>query len=214
MASSEQTTESLIDSLSCDLKSVKKVCHPAKCVLPWCLYAVAYVAAVIYFLGFRRDIEEQLSNPVFLYEILQVFAISMSAAFCAVWLRVPDMRGQQWMLMIPITLFISFVTWIFLKVVTEEFLMPTIHWHHCHQESLIIGVVPAIAIWFLSSRGATTRPYMTTFMNVLAVGGLGYIGLRISCGADNMGHISFFHLLPYVVIGIIAAALTKRIFKW
>lgn len=214
MANSEQTTESLIDSLSCDLGSMKKVCHPARCVLPWCLYAVGYAAAITYYLGFRHDIEEQLINPFFLYELVLVFAISISAAFCAVWLRVPDMRGQQWMLMLPTVLFGTFMLLIALKILTEEFLMPDIKITHCHQDSLLIGVIPAAAIWFLSSRGATTRPYLTTFMNVLAVGGLGYIGMRISCAADNMGHITFFHLLPYIIVGVAGGLLTKRIFQW
>ena len=214
MAETTQDTDTLIDSLTEDLCPVKVLMHPLLRVLPWCVYAVLYVGLAIYFLGLRYDFEEVIYDPIFVFEMVLVLVMSLSAAVCSMWMCVPDMRGQQWLIAVPTTLFMTFLLLVGLKVGLDGVSMPKITWHHCHSDSMYIGFIPAATIWFLTMRGKTTCYVKTTFMNVLAVGGLGYLGLRLTCGADNMGHISFFHILPYLVLGIVAGLVARRIYRW
>ncbi len=214
MSTGEHNTQSLIDSLSSDLKEVKVCCHPLKKALPWILGSFIYLALGVFVFGVRFDMGERLLDSTYLFEMGLIVAMSFSAALCSLWLSVPDMRGQRWMLAVPITFFGALVFWIALRFVFDLGDMPHIGWHHCLNEAIIFGAIPAAALCFLSSRGKTTQPGMMLFMNVIAIGGLGYIGLRIVCGSDDIGHLFVFHFFPYIVIGLFISALGRRIYRW
>jgi len=63
-------------------------------------------------------------------------------------------------------------------------------------------------------KGSTTQPYLMILMNVIAVSGLGYIGLRITCASDDIGHICVFHILPYIALGAFIAMIGRRFYRW
>ncbi len=210
----KKNIEDLVTSLSNELKEIKVLQRPMLRALPWSLYGVLYIVIAIYFLGLRNDFTLKLTDPLYIYELINILAISITATFCSVWLCVPDMRGQKWLIAVPTTLFISFLFWVSLRSMMETFNTPEMEWHHCHLKSVIFGVIPAFAIWILATKGRTTHPNVMIFMNVLAVGGLGYLGLRLTCGSDDIAHLCFTHLLPYIVFGLIAALIGKRIYRW
>lgn len=209
-----KNTKDLIQSLSDELIPVRCMKHPFLRVLPWFIFAGVYVAASIVYLGMRGDMFEKLADPYFVFEMVMMFALSISAALASVWLCVPDMRGQKWMLAVPLTLFSGFIVWTALRFNMERYSMPDVHWHKCMTEAIIFGLIPGIAMSVLSMRGKTTRPFTLAFMNALSIGGLGYIGLRITCGSENIGHISFYHIFPYMVFGIIISMIGRYIYRW
>ena len=95
----------------------------------------------------------------------------------------------------------------------EGMIIPDFQWSLC-QDPMLVGFFPTVTLWFLTMKGKTVCHVRTTFMNVLAVGGLGYIGLRITCSADDMGYITFFHLLPFLVLGLVSGLLARKIYRW
>lgn len=214
MSSENQNIDSLISSLSDELTEVKVLAHPLHRAMPWIVFAVLYISFAMAVVGVRGDIFVKIQEPLFIFELLMIFAMSLSAALCSLWMCVPDMRGQKWMIAVPITLFLVFLSHFGLKLALDSYAMPSLHFHNCHKEALIFGAIPAIAILFLSMRGNTVQPVLLSFMNILAVGGLGYIALRISCASDNIGHLCLFHLLPYIAMGIIITLIGRKLYRW
>ncbi len=209
-----QNTDALIDSLCAELKPCCRMRHPLWNVGPWVLFAFLYVIGAVYFQGFRIDIYSKLHHVDFVFELSLVAAMSVSAAFCAMWLCVPDMRGQTWMVSVPFTLFASLVLLLGLRAGLQGFVMPEIQWCFCYKSSLLYGLIPAFTIFMISVKGKTTHPDLLAFMVSLAVGGLGYLGLRLVCLSEDIGHILIIHTLPYFLFGLLAALIARRIYRW
>ena len=214
MSDKKQNTKDLIEELSGELTEVKVMRRPIDVALFWSALAITYIVVTITVLGVRGDIDNKIQDPVYIFELLHVIAISISAAICSACLRIPDIRGQKWMLAIPTSLFAAFVTWVALRLGLESYDMSGFGWGHCHSDSIAFGAIPAFMILFFSMRGKTTHPNMMSLMNILSVGAIGYLGLRITCASDDIGHLLGFHILPYLLFGIVISMVGKRIFRW
>lgn len=214
MNKTEQKTDDLITSLSDDLIEIKIMPHPLKRVALWIAITLSYAAIILTFLSIRPDFSIKLNDPNFVFELIHIFSISISAMACSSWLCVPDMRGQKWMLAVPTTLFSGFIIHILLRSIMEHHELPSLYVHHCITNSTIFGVIPALLIITLSIKGKTTHPYIMSFMNTMAVGGLGYLGMRITCMADDIGHLYAYHLSPYILFAIVISLVGRRIYRW
>lgn len=207
-------TDNLIDSLASELQEVKCACHPLKTALPWFIFAIIYLAFAIAVLGIRPDFSDRLLDSSYLFELVLVMLMSISATFSSLWLCFPDMRGQRWMLAVPISLFAILMIWLGLRTTMHLDHAPHVYWSGCINEALIFGLLPALTLALLAARGKTTQPQMMSFMNTIAIGGLGYLGLRITCSMEDMGHIMIYHFAPYIFIGFAIAAAGIKIYRW
>ncbi len=214
MSITKQNTADLISSLSDDLTEVKVVAHPLKKLAIWMVLSVVYVVLSVMYLGARSDLSVKIQDPVYVFELFHVFTIAISAAVCSLWLCIPDMRGQKWMLSVPLSLFGAFFVWILLRTTMDLNKTFELHWGHCHTDSIIFGIIPAVAMLVFSMRGKTTHPNLIAFMSSLSVGALGYMALRVTCGSDDIGHLCSHHILPYFLFGIVIAVCAKRIYRW
>ncbi len=206
-------TDNLIESLVGDLTPVSVLPHPLRRFVPFFIMAVVYLASAIIYFGIRSDAMDKFNDPTFLFEMSLVFSMALSAGLCAMWLCVPDMRGQQWIISVALSLFGVFTAWIGFQMMLK-FSMPHIGMHRCYLNAIIFGAVPALAIIILSIRGKTTHPLLLSTMNTISMGGLGYIGLRLTCHADGIDHICCYHILPYILFGAVAGLLGRRIYRW
>ncbi len=214
MSKAEQETEKLIETLSDDLVEVKVMPHPIKRVALWVVITFSYAAIILTFLSIRPDLSIKLNDPNFVFELIHILSISISAMACSSWLCVPDMRGQRWMLAVPTTLLLGFVIHILLRSIMEDHNLPFLHVHHCITNSTVFGVIPALIIIALSIKGKTTHPYVMSFMNTMAVGGLGYLGMRVTCMSEDIGHLYAYHLSPYILFAIVISLVGRRIYRW
>ncbi len=210
----KQDTSQLIESLSDDLTKIKPMAHPLKRAIPWVILTVIYIISVVYYLGIRGDFASKLHDPIYVFELSHALAISISAVICSLWLCVPDMREQKWMIAVPLSLFATFIVWVLLKSTLDMHKTFTLDWGHCHEDSILFGVVPALAILFISIKGRTTHPNLISLMSAISVGGLGYMGLRITCASDDIGHLCVYHILPYLLLGLLVTIFAKRIYRW
>lgn len=212
--SSGKNTEDLIDSLCCELKPVCVLSHPLKRVIPWLILAILYVCLSVCIIGFRFDINTMMHKSTFVFELFFVAIMAISASLSSVWLCVPDMRGQKWMVAVPFTLFSMFSVWMILRAILDPFHIPLFQWHFCLQGSVIFGVLPAVTIFLLSLKGRTTHPHILSIMISLAIGSLGYIGLRLVCASEDIGHIFFTHTAPYIAFSLMICLIGNRIYRW
>lgn len=214
MSDTKNVTENLIASLSEELEPVKCMAHPLKRAAYWLVLASLYASLVVIFLGLRGDFMMKLSEPIYLFEMALALTMSLSGALSSHWLCVPDMRGQSWMPIVPITLFTVLASWLALHVSLNLDGESQMHYSHCMTDGLIFGLIPASAIVFLSMKGKTTRPILMIVMNILAVGGVGYVGLRLTCGCDDIWHIFIHHISPFIVVSAIIAVIGQKLYKW
>lgn len=189
--------------------------HPLYFALPWAVGTIFYVSLALYYIGIRHDVMLKITEPFFTFELLLSLAVSISAAMSSSWLRIPDMRGMSWINTVTITLLGVFILMCVVRTAIDMSLDPHLGYdHQCHKLSIVFGILPAIAIWIVSMRGKTTRPILMAFMNTLSIGGMGYVGLRLVCSVDDMGHLCIFHMLPYLALGFVAAIVSRRFYHW
>lgn len=208
--------DDLIADITRDAKPRKAMAHPLLRLVPVFIAVVLYLAGATYFLGVRMDLAQKFSDPVFAFEILMMAVLALSASCAVSWLSIPDMQGKIWVPAIPVTVLSVFVIWSVVRAMSEGmgFGLAEIHWNHCVMDAAIMGFVPALILVLFMRRGATTRPYLSGFMNVLCVTGLSYIGLRMTCSMDNIAHGTILHLIPFIALGIIVASLARSLFRW
>lgn len=206
--------DELIGSLSEDLKPVEPMMHPALRVLPWVLLSAFYIGAVIFYMGVRPDLPEKLEDTTYLMDLALMGFVAISSALCSGWLCVPDMRGHKWIIGIPFTFFFVFGVWTSLIVMRDGMNMPHLHWDHCFEDGMWMTVMPAAALIFLTQRGATTRPFLMMLMNILSISALGYVGLRVTCVIDTVGHAFFMHVLPFVALGTLLGLFARKVYRW
>lgn len=209
-------TETLIGDLESRLEAVKPMYHPLKRILPWIGFMLAYmVGSAFFIIGIRPDIAAKFHETGFLFETGLTLAVSLVAALTASWLSVPDMRGQKWLLAVPVSLFAVFLFWFSLNIYNEGLHLPeTLTFHKCAGDAMILGLLPIMALVFLTKTGATTRPYWMAFSSILSVGALGWAVLRFTCASDDTAHIALYHFLPFIVLGILLGIVARRVYHW
>lgn len=211
----QNNIDDLIGKLSEELEPVKPMPHPLIQAIPYIVVSFAYMAVVVFYLGIRGDVIEKLGDVAFMVEIFMMSFLAISSMITAIYLTVPDMRGEKWILAIPFTLLASFFGMVIIKAVSEGVDMPNVHkMDHCMGEGGYMTIIPLAVLLFLTKRGATTRPYLSALMTIFAVAGLGYVGLRFTCSMDTIGHAVISHMIPYIVIGSILGIAARKIYKW
>ncbi|MFP4314529.1 MAG: NrsF family protein [Alphaproteobacteria bacterium] len=210
----KRSTEELIENLSRDLKPSKPFAHPLWRGLVVLAIIFVWVGYGVYVTGLRHDVAERLGEAAFLFEVISAVLIILSSAFVALWMSIPDMRGQKWMIALPCVLVFHFCIWLACKAYAEGVMMPALHLDHCFTDGFYMAAIPAALLMAMVYRGATTLPYIMAFMVFLSTGFLAYLGLRFTCPMDTVGHAFIFHIFPYLILGMVVGALARRIFKW
>jgi hypothetical protein len=210
----KQDMDKLIGDLCAGLSPVKPLHHPLLRVLLYMFLTVAYVGVTVHLYGLRMDWADKLHDLYFVFETLLALSIWVTAILSAAWLCVPDMRGQGWMKVVPVTLAVVMLVWTFLRATFEGIALFPIHWVHCFKDGCVMGFIPFVLVVLMARRGATCRPYWMAAMNALSVTMAGWVGLRLTCSMNDMGHGFIYHFIPYMVFGVIIGLLARRLFRW
>jgi len=206
--------DSLIEKLCDDLEPTKCTRHPLACSSGWIIMSLVITAILVWKMGLRDDLSDVLHVPEFSFELILIALIGVSATYCSALLRIPDMRGKKWALVIPLTMCGLFVIWKFIHIVLGYINMPHMHFHHCMGEGLMIAAIPTILMFIMSMQGCTTRPIWMVVMNGLAVASISYIALRLTCSSEDLGHVLYTHLLPFMIVGCVLGFVARRFYKW
>ena len=213
MSKDIKKTDELINQLCSELEPTSPRC-PYRRISGWLLFAAAYITCVILYFGLKVDIQEHMTNAAFIFEMVMAFAILVSSALASSWLSFPDCIQRDWMKIISITLFGSFMVWVFANGIEEGMELMHFRIPSC-SKSIIIESIPFVALIYLSAKGNTTQPYWSMAMNVMAVSALGWIGLRLTCSMyDSMTYGFVNYLLPFAVIGAGVGFFARKLFKW
>jgi hypothetical protein len=210
----KDSTEDLIGQLCGELKETCPRC-PYRRISAWVLGSILYLVSIIAYVGLRPDIADRLVDGVFLFEMGIMASILFVSALASSWLSFPDCIQRSWIKVVAVTLFYSFTLWVIAHSLEEGMgLIDSMHLGHCATEGMLMEGLPIIALIVMTMRGNTTQPYWSMAMNVLAVSSLGWIGLRLTCPMDEMGHSFFNHLLPIAIVGSGLGFFARKLFKW
>jgi hypothetical protein len=208
-------TDSLINKLAKDVKPVNKLRHPFIRFLFCILVAGIFVGGSVYFIGIRHDIIDAVDNKAFIAEILAALATGFLSALTANWLAIPDVRQQKWVVWLPF-----FPLSFFVFMASYQFIIQPIHLAMpeagaaCVLDIIWLISLPAIVLFILLRRAATTHTKMASFMAVLSVLSFGYLCARLVCANDNLPHLLFWHYLPILIIGVFGAVMGSKILRW
>ena len=210
----DTSLDNTIAQLTSDLEPVKKLAHPALRAALWIVAVAIYAACAVVFIGIRDDIYDALVNPAFIFETLMGTGLFVLSAVAVLYMCIPDMSGHKWLLSVTYTLAGTFCLWIGIQWFAQGMKMPHMHWDHCMTEGLVMTLVPLVIMFFMTRQGATTRPYTTALLTIIAVSALAYVGLRFTCSMDAVWHSFLGHIMPFVVIGVLSGLAARKLYKW
>ncbi len=211
----EKNLDHFINELAEDLKPVKPLAHPLIRIAPLIVVSTLYVGAMIMMLGPRDDFMPKMMHDIdYVFEILLSLSIFISGTLALGWMSIPGMRGQAWMKAVPVTLAGVFALWAILRIMFEWDEPLVFKLQNCSIDGLLMTCLPVVALVLTSRQGATTQPGLTSFITVLAFSGLGWAGLRFTCGAGTFLQSFVIHFIPFVLMGVLFGLFAKRIFRW
>lgn len=211
---SKVDTNTLIKNLTDDLQETKRMISPFKTALGYILFTLGYVTFCLSFLKLRSDWLSQLQNPYFLIDVFLMSLISLSSLIALAWLRIPGMQTKRLLIPFPFIFSGLFVGWSFFKAFTLNAPSFSLFMNHCLPDGFFLGFIPILLLLFFTRKGFTTAPFETALMSALGVGGFGYIGLRLSCAMDTIGHGTLYHLIPFIVFGVFISLFARKLFQW
>lgn len=210
-----EPTDNLINKLTQELQPVKALPHPVRRLILWHVFAVVYAVVAVLVFGERRDLSAALLRPEFILEMGVSAGLMFSAFMASIWLCVPDMRGQKWMLRLPLVFPALALIGAGVRIYREGIGMPDLVFpQHCAVESITGALLPmAVLVYFLRT-GATTHPRWLALMSGLSAVALGWMVMRLSCGIDLMGHLLIYHFVPFLILGIVFGFVARRFYRW
>lgn len=211
----DKKTDDLIAQLSSESTQRKGECCPIRQTLLWLLGAgvLFYIGAE--FIGMRDDVSHKMHEQAFVVELLAALATGLFGALAANWLAIPDQKQRPWISWLPLAPLAFFVAIaVYQFVVTPIDLNAGPRYPGCTRNFLLVTAIPAVLLFVLIRRAATTHSFMASAMAVLAVAAFGYIASRMICRLDDLSHLLFWHYLPFLGITIVSAVIGERLLRW
>ncbi len=210
----EENIDKTISNLCCNLKPVCCT-RPLRKALLWILMVVCYTSAVAMTIGLRENITEAMNRSNFIFELVLAFSTGLSASLLTFWLSTPDCERYKKFIAVPLTLLAVQMAWMLDRLFFEGMGNIRENWlSHCWINTALHTTLPAIAVILLIRKGATVMPCLMATFAVISVSEFGWIGMRLICPKDNVGEAYFLNFLPYVIMGLVAGFLAKKLFRW
>ena len=212
--SKDDVLNDVINNLTDDLGEVKPLRHPLIRMLPWFAVTTAYIALIINMIGIRYDFEDKLAQIPYVSELVLCLFLAITAAMSSAYLSVPDFYNKKFLPYLPLAGFGVFCAYYGFSILSTSFYMPEFTWHYCMEDGLLMVGVPILMMIIIMRKGATTRPILMASNNIIAAGLLGWAGLRITCAADDLGHLFMYHFVPFIALGVILTLSARALYKW
>lgn len=208
-------TEKLIEQLSEDNVPVTPM-RPLRSYIIWVTIALIIAGAVTLLLGVRSDMSSKLNSTLYMVEMFSALATGLLAALAAHWLALPDVRQQKWVLWLPIFPLTVLVFMIGYQFFIQPLNLGKEEGQHagCIMDVVYVATFPAILLFFLIYKAATTKSKLASTMAVISVLAFGYMSSRIICPSDALTHLLLWHYLPIVFFSIAGAFIGYRVLKW
>lgn len=213
-------TADLIASLSAEVTPVKKARTPSYWAVRLLVLLALYAVGCQFFLGFRPDLELQLTRPLFALETLLLSLLLLSSAVAAVLAMYPDAYQKPQLLKLPYAVFallvavVGFQLWMPADV---RMVMPegaSVHAMECAICIASVALIPSALIFALLRKGASVRQFQAGSFAVLASSAIGCLTLRLAEANDSIMHLVQWHYVPTLLFAALGALAGKWLLKW
>jgi hypothetical protein len=211
-------TDALIQELANSAVPVRRLSAPWARMLMWVALSVPFLAAVIW-LMMPGDINPvaALADRHFLIEEAILLVTALTAALAAFASVVPGYDRRVLLLpLVPLAAWLASVgegCWSNWVALGADGLMLRADWD-CLPPSILIGIVPSIAMVLMLRRGAPLLPRISIALGALAVAAFANLGLRLFHVGDASVMVLFWHLGGAAVLTGLAALAGRRVLYW
>jgi len=207
-------TEDLIKKLSKENKKVK--CLSPKSILWKIILVFSLIIIALLMTISRSDLNDIVTMPMMLAELLFALATGLLSAVAASWLSTPDVKQQKWVVWLP---FIPFSLLCILVIhniimIPMELLNSGDDSIHCITITYSLALIPAIALIILLKLNANTHSTLFSVMSVMSVAAFSYFCSRLICYKDNIEHLLIWHYIPVLLLAIVAAIIGSKLLRW
>jgi len=207
--------DKLIDKLAQDGTAIKPAHHPILLSIEWIMVAVFYLAIAFMLSGFRTDLSLKLHETWFVAELAALAGILVATSLSAALLSFPDLHQMRRVALVPALTFALFALVMFFAWRADSPpTPPPVHSVECTLSITMLAVLPAVWIFFVMRRFASTHHYWAGSIALLSAFSVGAIWLRLYEQTDSIMHVIDWHYLPMIAIGILGMWLGKVVLKW
>lgn len=205
----------IVSQLTAQLEPCKPLAHPFMRMLPWVLAAALYVFVLsVFVIGLRDDWYAMLMHDInFQIDMGLAFFLFISSGFVLGWVNLPDMRQQEWVMIIPIVALVLFLGNVVYRFVTMDAGEPIFDMM-CFPKSAALTIVPLGYLIAILRNGCSSCHRLSAFFSILAVSSLGWIGLRMTSMNDHVTQSFFIEFVPFILLGMLIGILSGKLFRW
>jgi len=211
-----ETTDDLIRNLVASDKGIGRLPSPWRRVSLWLAVALPYVALIVIGMGVRANLDE-LSSTRFLIEQTATLLTALCAAFAAFCAVIPGVSRRLLLLpLLPLTVWLGSLG----QGCLQDWLRYgaaglTIEpdWH-CAPRIVIVGAIPAIAMFVMLRKGAPLAPRLTMALGALAAAALGNFALRLFHPPDASLMVLVWHFGGVALLSALAGAVGRYLHHW
>jgi len=211
-----ETTDDLIRNLVASDTGAGRLPSPWRRLALWLIVALPCVALIVIGMGVRADLDE-IASTRFLIEQTATLLTAVCAAFAAFCAVIPGISRR--LLLLPV---LPLAVWFgslghgclqdWLRYGAAGLTIQP-DWH-CAPKIMIVGAIPAIAMFVMLRRGAPLAPRMTMAMGALAAAALGNFGLRLFHPPDASLMVLVWHFGGVALLSALAGALGRYLHHW
>lgn len=179
----------------------------------WLILIVIYFTLLTVFSGFRADILEKITQPLYLIELFSILLVAIASSYAASYLALPDDNQVSWIRFLP------FIPLIFLMGIlvcgmcspSSMTIMECIKMgqYHCIIHIALYGILPGALMFYTIEKAAPIKCCWAGSMAGLSVASFGYITLRLTSNGDDPALLFVWNFLPIFVIVMIGMMLGK-----
>jgi hypothetical protein len=207
--------DELIDKLAHDGAAVKPARHPVVLSLGWIAVAAIYLAITLMFSGLRADLMVKTTEAWFAAEIAALVAVLITTSLTAALLSFPDLHQMRRVALVPaITFTLFMLVMYFAWNADNPPSPPPLHNIECTISITLLAMLPAVWIFFVMRKCASTHQYWAGSIALLAAFSVGALWLRLYEHTDSIMHVIEWHYLPMIIVGLIGMWLGKAVLKW
>lgn len=209
--------EDLIVELAASAGPSRPLAAPGRRLLYWLIPTLGLMAVVVWVMGVRADIGQKLGEPKFVTEVIAALLTGILAAFAALCCVQPGQPlWERFVPLAPLTLWLmSLGEGCWRTLVRSEsngisFMPDPI----CFPAILMVGTIPAIALFSMMRRGAPMAPVTTTAHAALAASAMGAAALRLFHPQDASLMVLVWQFGSVVLLTGVASLFGRRLLRW
>ena len=214
------THDELIEKLAADTKAIRKPAGAGVSTAAWVGCSILTLGAVFAtVLTLRNDLNSMAGRLWFLLNLFSLVAVFVFACYAGFVSAIPGRpKPLKALLAVQLALLGFFLTLIpsLLHMPLENSFRVGLSASglKCSCALALLGVVPALLLFFAVRRLASVKPSKTARMIGLAMGAMGAFGLSFDCMVPNPVHIIVYHGLPILLLGVVGMLAGDRIQRW